>query len=244
MLVVVRLGRGEERLGVERLVAEELEPAAAEPVGPRLDDVVRRALAVVHHGRAARLDLELIDGFDRDPEREVAAFALHHGVGDRHAFDVGVVREILSAHDVAPAPDRLHAGHQEHERRRIARTAGVHHQRQRRVDLVADRLPEAGVGRAEQWRRRRDGDLLCHAAHLQRDVEADDAERVDDHLLLDEGLEPVERHLDAVHARRAAATPHTRRRRWSSRRRDAGRELVAVTVAPGRAAPEGSRTVP
>ena len=73
VLVVVRLGGGEERLAVEPLVAEELEGAAAEQVGARLDDVVRRALAVVHDGRAAGLDLELVDRLDRDAERQVAA---------------------------------------------------------------------------------------------------------------------------------------------------------------------------
>ena len=120
---------------------------------PDLIDVVGRALAVERDRRAAGLDLELIDGVDRDAERQVPAFALDDGVGDRDAFDVHVGGEVLAAHHVAPAADRLHARHQEHERGRIARPASVHHERQRRVDLVADRLPEPRVGRRQQRRR-------------------------------------------------------------------------------------------
>src|SRR3712207_9211066 len=41
-----------------RFVAEEFEGRAAELIRPRLHDVVGCALAVVHHGRTARLDLD------------------------------------------------------------------------------------------------------------------------------------------------------------------------------------------
>ena len=155
VLVVVGLGGREERLRVERLVPEVLESGAAERVRPGLDDVVGRALAVEHHRGAARLDLELIDRFDREPERQVAAFTLHDGVGDGDAFHVHVGGEVLAAHHVAPAADRLHAGHQKHERRRIARSAGVHHQRQSGVHLVPNRLAEPGVGGRQRRRRPR-----------------------------------------------------------------------------------------
>ncbi len=166
VLVVVRLDGREERLRVERLVPEVLEPAAMERVRPGLDDVVGRTLSVEHHRRSARFDLELIDRVDRDAERQIAAFPLDHRVGDGYAFDVHVGREILAAHDVAPASDRLHARHEEHERGRIAGSAGIHHERQRGVDVVADGLAEPRVGRREQRRRRRDLDVLRDARHL------------------------------------------------------------------------------
>ena len=202
VLIVVRLRLREERLRVERLVAEELEARAAELIRARLHDVVRCALAVVHDGRAARLDLELFDRFHRHAERQVAAFALHDGVGDRDAIDVGVVGEILSAHHVAPAADRLHAGHQEHERGRIARAAGVHHERKRRVDVIPDRLSEPPVRGVQRRRFGGDDDLLRDAADRQRGVQADHAERVDDHAFADELLEAFERHADAIFAGR------------------------------------------
>ena len=150
MLIVVGLEGGEERLRVERLVAEEFEGTPAQRVRPRLDDVVRGALAVVHHGRSARFDLELLDGFDRDPVGEVAPLSLHHRVGDRHALDVGVVGEVLASHHVAPAAHRLHARHEEHEGRRVARTARIHHERKRGVDVVSNGLAQARVRRSQR----------------------------------------------------------------------------------------------
>ena len=122
-----------------------------ERVRPGLDDVVGRALAVEHHGGATRLDLELVYGVHRDPERQVSAFALDDGVRDRNSLDVHVGGEILPAHDVAPATDRLHPGHQKHERRRIAGPAGVQDERKRRVHVVPNRLAEPGVGCGERW---------------------------------------------------------------------------------------------
>jgi hypothetical protein len=202
VLVVVRLDRTEKRAGIERLVAKELERAAAPLVRARLDDVVRRTLPVVHDRGAAGLDLELVDGLDRDAVRQVAALALHDGVGNRHAVDIGLVGEILTAHHVAPAAHRLHAGHEEHERRGVARSAGVHHQRQRRVDVVADRLPEARVGRTERGRLGADRDLRGDAANRQGHVQTDHRERIDDHTLLHDGLEAAERDRDPVLARR------------------------------------------
>ncbi len=183
-------------------MAEELEAAAAKRVRSRFDDVVRRALAAERHRGAARLDLELFDRLHREPERQVPSFALDHGVRDRNAFDVHVGREVLAAHDVAPAADRLHAGHQEHEGRRIARTASVHHQRQRRVHVVADRLAEPGIRGRQGERSGGDEHLLFDSGDLQHDVEADDAEPVDDDAFAGERLEPIERRGDTVLTRR------------------------------------------
>ena len=202
VLVVVGLRRREERLRIERLVAEVLEGAATELVRPGLDDVVRRALAVVHHGGAAGLHLELLDRLHGDAEREVAPFALHHRIGDRDAIDVGVVREVLSAHDVAPAADRLHAGHEEHEGGGIARAARVHHQRQGGVDLVANRLSQAGVRGRELRGLAGDHDLLRHTGDRERQVQPDDGQRIDDDAIADDGLEAHQGDRDAVGTRR------------------------------------------
>ena len=80
--------------------------------------------------------------------------------------------------------------------------AGVHHQRQRGVDLVADRLAEAARRRCAAAAASAETITSCViAADLQRHVQADDAERVDDDRFLDERLEAIQRDGDAVLAR-------------------------------------------
>ena len=198
MLVVVGFDRREEGLRIERLVPKVREPAAVDDVRSRFDDVVGCALAAEHHGGAARLDLELIDRFNRHPERQIPAFALHDRIGDGDPFHVHVSREVLTAHDVAPASDRLHTRHEKHERRRIAGSTGVHDERERGVNLVSNRLTEPRVGGGERRRRGRDDDLLCDAAHLQRHIQSNHAQRIDDDSVADEGPKAVERNGHAI----------------------------------------------
>ena len=196
-----------------------------ERVRPGLDDVVGRTLPVEHHRRSARFDLELIDRVNGDAERQIAAFPLDHRVGHGYAFDVHVGREILAAHHVAPASDRLHARHEEHERGRIARSAGIHHERQRGVHVVADGLAEPGVGRREQRRRRRDLDALCDARHLERDVESDNSQGVDDDALARDGLEACEGDRDPILAGRKRPERVDAGARRLGRRVDAGGDI-------------------
>ncbi len=200
VLVVFGLDAREVRLGVERLVAEELEPRSAEGVRSRLDDVVRRALPVEGHRGAAGLHLELVDRFDRDAERQVPALALDHGVGDRDALDVHVGGEVLTAHHVAPASDRLHARHDEHECRGVARAAGIHDEWKRGVHLVADRLAETCVLGGERRHFGRDQHFLRDGADLKHGIQADYAQRIDDDRVAGVRLEAAQRHRDAIDA--------------------------------------------
>ena len=196
-----------------------------ERVRPGLHDVVGRTLSVEHHRRSACFDLELIDRIDGDAERQIAAFPLDHCIRHGYAFDVHVGREILAAHDVAPTSDRLHARHEEHERGRIAGSAGIHHERQRGVDVVADGLAEPGVGRRQQRRRRRDLDALRDAPHLERDVESHNSQRVDDDPLARDCLKACEADGHPILARRERPERVHSGARRLSRGADAGGDV-------------------
>src|SRR6185436_4415590 len=90
LAVLVRLERGEEVLGLERIVAQEVEALAVDLVGPRSGDGVDRAAggAAELGGEVADADLELADRRLADRVRRARAAA---GLGEQRLVVVDAV---------------------------------------------------------------------------------------------------------------------------------------------------------
>ena len=71
-------------------------------VFPGLDRIVLRALSVKLDPGAAGFHLELLYGFDRDPQADRTALALLYRVRDRDALDENILGKALGAIDLAP----------------------------------------------------------------------------------------------------------------------------------------------
>src|SRR5262249_23991229 len=127
-----------------------LEHRTVKLVGPGFDRIVLRALPVKLYPSTAGLHLELLDGFDGDPEADRPALALLYRIRDRDAFNEHILGKALSAVDCSPAITFRDSGQQENERARIsgslanarASNGSAHRQRQIRVQLVSYRDAE------------------------------------------------------------------------------------------------------
>ena len=71
-------------------------------VCPRLDCIVLRTLSVKLYPGATGFHLELIYGFDRDPQGNRTTLALLYRVRDRDALDENIFGKALGAIDLTP----------------------------------------------------------------------------------------------------------------------------------------------
>ena len=207
VLLEVRFGAAgavvEKVIGVERVVAVELESAAAHPVGAGLDlqvdDAAERPAELGRIGRS--LELELIERVDAREDddglqpRFVVVDAVKHVVVVARTLAVGgkrgggAPRETTRSVDVRPRNATQHAGNRAGEVDEVAAVEG------QRFDLLAaDRRAQLGGGRLDQGRLGGDADRFGHRAHFVLDVDA--------HALIDTDLDVGERDgLEARHLR-------------------------------------------
>ena len=97
----------------------------------------------------------------------------------------------MPAVDEAERSAFLHTGHQIDKGRWVPRIATTHRQRQRRVHLIAHRLPHAGIGRVQLRLHAGDRDALRRGADLQLHAQLQSGQGIHHDILLNKSPEAI-----------------------------------------------------
>ena len=172
-----------EAPGIEDGVAEEVGGLAVVFVASGLHGEVERTGAGVLGRWRAGDDLKLVDGVEVDALGDETVVALLVDGRGRHAVDVELTEVVAGSADDGHTDAGLCAGSEGGEGSRVALRV-VHLQRKVGVGGVLHHEADGRVGGIEDRRSGGDVDGLCRLADGQDGIEAEDAEGVDDQVVL------------------------------------------------------------